>query len=414
MRGPFVDDEHWQGRTPLGGGRFVALLIWLVFILVPVVSAVTNPGGEPGHALAIAGAALFTGAYVWLVLILMDEGSGRRLYFLAAALLVLATALALIDRPSWGFLFSYVAACIGLVAPSSIGIAAVVGCGALAAASSLINGGSGGSAIGWASSAIGVGLLLVLVRDLRVRNQELREARAELARAAVTAERERFARDLHDLLGHTLSVIAIKAELAGRLLPERPDRAAAEVADVEQVARQALGEVRDAVSGYRRPTLDGELEGARMALSAAGIDAEFDRSPVALDPEVEAVLAWAVREGATNVIRHSGARHCQVKVRAGPADAAVEVLDDGIGIAAVGLAGDGEAPTGPGANRLGAHGLLGNGQRGGGQVGHGIAGLAERAERLRGRIEAGRRPEGDGFRLAVSVPTASHGAGAPA
>ena len=172
---------------------------------------------------------------------------------------------------------------------------------------------------------------MVLLSDLRERNLELTEARAELAQSAVAQERERFARDLHDLLGHTLSVIAIKAELAGRLLPERPDEAAAEVADVEQVARKALGEVREAVSGYRKPTLDGELEGARMALTAAGIEAAFERSPVRLDPEVEAVLAWAVREGATNVIRHSSAHRCQVTVSADAAGAVVEVVDDGQG-----------------------------------------------------------------------------------
>ena len=205
----------------------------------------------------------------------------------------------------------------------------------------------------------------------------------------MAAERERFARDLHDLLGHSLSVIAIKAELAGRLLPDRQGEAAAEVADVEQVARQALREVRQAVSGYRRPTLEGELEGARTALSAAGIDADFERSPVSLDPEIEAVLAWTVREGATNVIRHSGARHCRVKVRAGLADAAVEVLDDGAG-----PAGTDGLPDGAALN---------------GRAGNGIAGLAERAERLRGRIEAGRLPEGAGFRLAVSVPTVAGG-----
>ena len=107
-------------------------------------------------------------------------------------------------------------------------------------------------------------LLLVLMRDLRMRNYELMEARAELALSAVAAERERFARDLHDLLGHSLSVIAIKAELAGRLLKLDPERAAAEVADVEGVARESLREVRQAVSGYRQPTLDKELEGARV------------------------------------------------------------------------------------------------------------------------------------------------------
>ena len=212
------------------------------------------------------------------------------------------------------------------------------------------------------------------MRDLRMRNQELIEARAELARTAVAAERERFARDLHDLLGHSLSVVTIKAELAGRLLPDRPADARAEVRDIEQVARQALSEVREAVSGYRQPTLTGEMEGARIALSAAAIIVEFERTSVTLDPEVEAVLAWAVREGATNVIRHSGASHCQVRVLTGPYDAAVEVVDDGRGPT---VADD--------------------------DPGHGLAGLTERAENLRGRMEAGALP-GGGFRLAVSVP----------
>jgi two-component system sensor histidine kinase DesK len=163
------------------------------------------------------------------------------------------------------------------------------------------------------------------------------------------------------------------------------ERAAAEVADVERVARESLREVRQAVSGYRQPTLDKEFEGARVALSAAGIEAEFERAPVTLDPDVEAVLAWAVREGATNVIRHSGASHCSVTVRAGLADAEVEVVDDGSGCAAAR-----SAPE------------TGNG-------GNGIAGLRERAEQLRGRIEAGGLPDGHGFRLSVSIPVPSAG-----
>ncbi len=213
---------------------------------------------------------------------------------------------------------------------------------------------------------------MVLMRDLRERNAELTEARAELARTAVAQERERFARDLHDLLGHTLSVIALKAELAGRLLPDRPEQAATEVREVEQVARNALSEVRQAVSGYRQPTLDGELAGARMALAAAGIQAEVQRAQVALDPAVEAVLAWAVREGATNVIRHSGAKRCTMRISAGLTDAGVEVIDDG------------------GGSR--------NGHRG-----NGLAGLGERAEVLHGHVVAGGLPDG-GFRLAVSIP----------
>jgi two-component system sensor histidine kinase DesK len=364
---------------PLGRARVLGLLVWAAFILVPVASAITNSGSASEHVLAIAAAVAFSVVYVWLVLTWFEERARWRPVVLSGVILALAVVLTLADRPSWGFLFTYAAACIGLVTPSRWGLAAVIGCAAIAAVSTEIAGGGGGSAGGYAVSAVGIGLLLVLMRDLRMRNMELNEARAELALSAVAAERERFARDLHDLLGHSLSVIAIKAELARRLVSLDPARAAEEVADVEKVARESLREVRQAVSGYRQPTLDKELEGARVALSAAGIDAEVERAPVTLDPEVEAVLAWTVREGATNVIRHSGARRCQVTVRAGLSDAAVEVVDDGEGPACA----RGEAA---------------------GPIGHGIMGLRERAEPLRGRIEAGGLPDGRGFRLAVSVP----------
>ncbi len=378
-------DDRGNPDLPLGRARVLGLLVWAAFIVAPIADAVTNSGSPTEHVLAIVGAVLFSAVYVWLVMTWFEERARWRPIALAAVMLALAIVMTVADRPSWGFLFTYAAAVIGLVVPSRWGMVAVIGCAGLAAVCTLIAGGGGGTAGGYAVSAVGIGLLLVLMRDLRLRNQELNAARAELALSAVAAERERFARDLHDLLGHSLSVIAIKAELAGRLMRLDPERAVSEVGDVEKVARQSLREVREAVSGYRKPTLEKELEGARVALSAAGIAADFERVPVTLDPEVEAVLAWAVREGATNVIRHSGARHCQVRIRAGLADAAVEVVDDGEGPACA----RGEVVE---------------------HTGHGILGLTERAERLRGRIEAGGLPDGSGFRLAVSIPVGVPGA----
>jgi two-component system, NarL family, sensor histidine kinase DesK len=378
--------DRGNPQEPLGRARALGLIIWALFIVVPIVDAITNTGSATEHILAISGAVAFSGVYVWLVLTWWEEDATWRSVSLAGVMLGLACVLTVADRPSWGFLFTYCAACIGLVVRSDLGMPAVIVCAAAAFGTTVVAGGGSGSGGGFAASAVGIGLLLVLMRDLRMRNQELTEARAELALTAVTAERERFARDLHDLLGHSLSVIAIKAELAGRLMSLDPERAAAEVGDVEQVARQSLHEVRQAVSGYRQPTLEGELEGARVALSAAGIVADFERAPITLDPEVEAVLAWTVREGATNVIRHSGATRCQVRVRAGLADAEVEVVDDG------------EGP------RLGAEAASGAVGADGGHAGHGITGLTERAEGMRGRIEAGGLPDGRGFRLAVSIP----------
>jgi two-component system sensor histidine kinase DesK len=362
---------------PVRGIGVGAAFIWLLFLVFPLVNAITTRAPALRLALAIVGALVFVAAYVALVLIWRRRQGEPIVGVLFATLLVVATALTVAERPGWGFLFTYCAACAALISPAPAGFFGVIACTALSGVTSAIGGANGGSVIGFVATTAGIGLLMLLMRDLRERNWELSEARAELARVAVVEERERFARDLHDLIGHSLSVIALKAELAGRLLPARPEEAASEIADVEGVARQALGEVRDAVSGYRQPTLDGELEGARMALSAAGISASVERSQVPLDPAVEAVLAWAVREGATNVIRHSAAKHVEVRVSTSLADASVEVIDDGVG------------------------GAASNGHRG-----NGLAGLAERAERLRGRIDAAPCPDG-GFRLAVTVPVSS-------
>lgn len=163
-------------------------------------------------------------------------------------------------------------------------------------------------------------------------NAELRVARMLLARAAVDEERARLSRDLHDVLGHNLSLIALKAELASRLLdrPEHP--ASTELDDLKLLARSALGDLREVVGGARLPTLGGELDGARIAAEAAAIDLSVDdRRPSALTPEVEAVCAWIVREGMTNVVKHSGATRCRLRIEQVEGGVSVTVADDGRG-----------------------------------------------------------------------------------
>jgi two-component system, NarL family, sensor histidine kinase DesK len=396
--------------------RAVGAFVWLAFIVFPLANAIGKHGTTLGRIIVIAGAAVFVAAYVVLVIHWRNEPRAPTPLLLFALMLAVSAALTIWSASGWGFLFTYCAACAALV--TAAGFWAVVACAALAAVCSSIGGADGGTVVGFIASSAGVGMLMLVMRDLRVRNMELNDARAELADMAVAEERERFARDLHDLLGHSLSVIALKAELAGRLLADGPPAAAREVAELETVARAALGEVRDAVSGYRQPTLDRELAGARMALSAAGIEAEVDESRVPLDPAVEAVLAWAVREGATNVIRHSGARHCTFKVSASLTDAGVEVIDDGRGANGNGIVGGaraaGQAGVQAGAGEAGGAGVpspparpngAGNGSVTGTRGGHGIAGLAERAALLNGWIEAGSLA-GGGYRLAVTVPVA--------
>jgi two-component system, NarL family, sensor histidine kinase DesK len=222
------------------------------------------------------------------------------------------------------------------------------------------------------------GLLVVGVRRMRALIAELREAREELARLAVNEERLRFARDLHDLLGHSLSLIVLKSALARKLLDRDPAGAGAELADIESVGRQSLVEVRQAVSGYRDQSLAAELDRARSALSAAGIDATVHMTGTPLPGEADALLGWAVREGVTNVLRHSRARRCEITVRHTVETAELQVTDDGVAL----------------------NGAIGEG------AGSGLRGLAERMARAGGQLEAGPRA-GGGFRLAIRLPAAA-------
>ena len=245
--------------------------------------------------------------------------------------LVIAGTLTVADRPDWNLLFFYVVAMGALRLPRPWNVVVLPVTSVTAGLTATAGGGNTSAAWGQALGLLGIGAAMVAMGEIMRTNRELVEARAEVARLAVADERERFARDLHDLLGHSLSVIALKAQLARKRLPDDPETAAADVADIETVTRDALREVRQTVSGYHRPALDAELEGARTALDAAGIDATIDRPQVALPPDVEAVLAWTVREAATNVIRHSGARHSAIRLVPALGEATVEVVDDGDG-----------------------------------------------------------------------------------
>jgi len=159
--------------------------------------------------------------------------------------------------------------------------------------------------------------------------RELHVAREELARQAVTEERLRMARDLHDLLGHTLSLITLKSELAGRLIERNPLAATQEIREVECVARQGLREMREAVAGYRQLNLRSELDGAHQILEAAGIACTIEYADRTLPAAIDTALAWAVREGVTNVIRHSRAGFCLIRISSTADYARAEVSNDG-------------------------------------------------------------------------------------
>lgn len=173
---------------------------------------------------------------------------------------------------------------------------------------------------------------LIITERIQSRHRaDLRLSMDEVRRLAASAERERIGRDLHDLLGHTLSLVALKSELAGRLIERDPGAARREIAEVERVAREALSQVRSAVSGIRAAALAAELASARLLLEAAGVRMEYWSDGNALPPGIETCLALVLREAVTNIQRHARANRVEVTVIAGPDRVVMRVRDDGRG-----------------------------------------------------------------------------------
>ncbi len=246
-----------------------------------------------------------------------------------------------------------------------------------------IHGGLAGVDLWWLIALMllvrGLGLDMIGVARMGSAIRELQSARRELARLAVIEERDRLSRDLHDLLGQTLSMITLKSELVRQLVTEEPERCVRELSEIERVARQSLREVREAVAGYRQPHLSSELEGARQLLAASGIDYQIDSIQEVLPPSIDAALAWTVREGVTNIIRHSHARQCHIRLIHKHGMIEAEVLSDG------GARVQTESTTRPGL---------------------GLAGLRERVSALGGRMEAGPLTLSgkEHFRVRVELP----------
>ncbi len=369
-----------RGPWPPRGGRLFGPLLGLLWLAYPIGALLGSSPTTPQILFAIAGTTLFVVVFLGLLWVRqplrvaasdVSEVRGR---WAALALLVgIALALAFYCGNEWLTLFFHVNVLAGLMLPSRDAYAAIAGLALLMGAS--------GSALGLGWSDIGQGVLSTAALGLLFaafgRNidtiAELRAAREEIARLAVSEERLRFARDLHDLLGHSLSLITLKSELAGRLLTTSPQRAATEVRDIEGVARQALSEVRDAVAGYRQPTLGEELAGAQEMLEAAGISCRIENGAGELDNTTDAALAWTVREGVTNVIRHSQATRCGIRLSRCGEKVSAEVTDDGESSYQEGIV-----------------------------PGSGLSGLAERVAANGGDWEAKPLAEG-GFRLRVSL-----------
>jgi two-component system, NarL family, sensor histidine kinase DesK len=360
-----------QSRWTRSWRRAAMLAIPLVYLIFVVVSVRQNSYG----AAAIAGYVLLAVfAACWLVTpaVLPPDTSGPRFWAWYALLVALAVAELPFARAAGFVLFVF----ITLLTVARLGARSAPFVAAMALAALLVPVAVGSWHVSLAKSfadvtpvaipvvAIAMAATMQVVRA----NQALAETRAELARLAAENERIRIARDLHDLLGHSLTAITVKAGLARRLGPTNPAGAVDQITEVEELCRQVLAEVRAAVSGYREVTLASELARGRELLRVSGIAADLPTATEVADPFHQELFGWAVREGLTNVIRHSRARSCAVRVSA----SCVEITDDGHGS---------DAPPG-----------------------NGLSGLRERAAAAGGGVDAG-PVQPAGWRLRVWVPT---------
>ncbi|MFK0294485.1 histidine kinase [Streptomyces sp. NPDC090442] len=366
-------------------GKSMWIAIWLLYLAGPV-AELTNRGFSTGQRIwGVVGLTLFVLAYALLVFRHMLRKPPLALRYTPLIVMVLLSVLLTWTLGySWLvlFIFTSVASAVVLpwqrsrwVIPLITAVLIAVGIRYPEIRNYYL--------FAYALPALGSGFVMVGVQNLVRTTQELRAAREEVARLAANEERLRLARDLHDLLGHSLSLITLKSELAGRMLPGRPDDAAKQVADIERVSRQALVDVREAVTGYRRPRLAVELAGARAALRTAQIaltvDASLEEEHRGLTDDTEGALAWALREAVTNVVRHSGARRCELLLTE-------EWEADERRYVCLTVADDGDGPS------RAQH------------DGNGLAGLRERLALTDGYLETGQAPRSGGFVLRAFVP----------
>ncbi len=373
-----IDASEESHRRQARNGR-IAGLAWLFFLAYPLSDLLGGHYSTTKVVIGLLGTILFVATYVYgFFHTFFDVNETFEGWSVVVLLGAITTALTLGINSSWLSAMIFVVTAAGCTFPERTAFRVVA---VISASTIAIGLGIGAPIISITSIVfefVLVGMALIFLRRLIQTNAQLRSAREENARLAVADERLRFARDLHDLLGHSLSLIALKSELAGRLVEVDPTRAQDEINDIEQVTRAALREVRDAVSGYRQPALDAELSGAKAALDAAGIDCQVNKTVCQLPSTVEATLGWAVREGVTNVIRHSDAERCDIHIEREGDDVVLTISDDGKGPQ--------QAETVRGA-----------------RSGTGLPGLRERFTIENGSLDAAPMADG-GFRLVATMP----------
>jgi two-component system, NarL family, sensor histidine kinase DesK len=389
------EDVSFGSDRSRTGWLFAA--IWLIYLGEPLGVLFGHGHSAAVIAATLVAVAVFSATYVGLNLIVRREigvlppdrlGDPRKLV-LIGVLAVISAVLPLTVNGEWVVLWIYVSSACGSALPLHGRPAWAIRGGFAASLAMVVEAVALGVDVGlWLSlllpcvfSFLGV----MAVRGMRDLIHQLHQARAEVARLAAAEERLRMARDLHDLAGHSLATITLKAELARKLLRVDLDRSEQQILDLEHVSREALADIREAVSGYRRATLAVEGASAHTALEAAGIALDLDPSLAnrsgTLDPDAESALAWCLREAVTNVVRHSGAHHCRVRLIDARVDGepslTLEVLDDGPA-----ALGDGCAAAG-----------------------NGLSGLRERLLAVSAEAVLTAGPvDPSGFRLAATVP----------
>ncbi|MEZ0095418.1 sensor histidine kinase [Streptacidiphilus sp. EB129] len=368
-----------------------SLLPWVLMIYSPLHPVLQ--GQYPHPIAAYVGLGIFAVLYCAAIVTSFRPRFHSGRLPLALALLLVPVTGALAGSLDHGLiLYSLLIIICAVVVPDRFGPLVLIGVPALAALTAYMrgSGSSAGNAV-WTTVLPG-GIVFVMSKLFTVVAQ-LKETRQELARAAVAEERLRFSRDLHDLLGHTMSVVALKAEAVRRLAPANLDAALAQAEDIEQVSRKALAEIREAVSGYRDTGLAEEMDRARSLLNAARIEPVVKDSGPTLPAQAEGLLAWVVREGVTNVVRHgNGVRHCEIELDRAAEPVRLSISDDGAG-----------SPVGVDAGRVDG----GTGSAGAVATGNGLRGLRERLSAAGGTLttEATER----GFRLLATLPTQQWG-----
>jgi two-component system, NarL family, sensor histidine kinase DesK len=358
----------WRGglALPEKVGRWRAVnLIWLVysgfFIVQPLQS-----GSRRDWLVLAAVYPLFLAIYVsfnW-------SCSHRLRGLLLVALAILGAAYYPLNPSAGGTILIYVAAFVPFATTSfAVATGTIIAATLASAAEGVLlhlNAWAWGT-LSLIAASIGTGNLFGALRTAA--NQRLLVAQEQIEHLAKIAERERIARDLHDVLGHTLSLVVLKSELAGKLMGSDAQRAHQEIGEVEQIARQALSEVREAVRGYRTEGIAAEIARARRALDAAGVRLESQGDGVLLTPAQESVLSLVLREAVTNILRHAGATSCRLELATDSGGTRLSVHDDGRG----GITSEG----------------------------NGLRGMRERVEALGGRLDI---DSGKGTRLTIYMP----------